>query len=77
MIIIMVSGKIHLSTSFYVDQVQKKMGDISPPSRDISPFFLGKGKKSIDLETVVSENEIFHFHFSENENEKVKMSENE
>jgi hypothetical protein len=34
-IIMLVSGKIHLSTKFYVDQVQKKTREISPPSRDI------------------------------------------
>jgi len=41
------------SVQFYVDQVQKKQGrDLSPLAGDL-PRFLGKGKKSIDLESVV------------------------
>ncbi len=32
---------------------QKNKGEISPPLREISRVFLGKGKKSIDLERVV------------------------
>jgi len=32
---------------------QKNKGEISPPLWEISRFFLGKGKKSIDLESVV------------------------
>jgi len=32
---------------------QKNKGEISPPLWEISRVFLGKGKKSIDLESVV------------------------
>ena len=41
------------STLLYVDQVQKKQArDLSPLEGDL-PRFLVKGKKSIDLESVV------------------------
>ena len=41
------------STLLYVDQVQKKQAkDLSPLEGDL-PRFLGKGKRSIDLESVV------------------------
>ncbi len=54
----MVSGKIQPEASLpYVilrrSGTQKNKGEISPPSWEISRVFLGKGKKSIDLESVV------------------------
>jgi hypothetical protein len=58
MIIFMVSVKIQ-PESFYIilrRSGTKKTREISLPTcnlREISPVFLGKGKKSIDLETVV------------------------
>jgi hypothetical protein len=36
-IIMLVSGKIHLSTKFYVDQIQKKTREIYLPPRGIYP----------------------------------------